>query len=534
MGGNLAKKRTSGSISRSNGKKNGKERALAASGPGTSPWPFIVLGVILIVIAGVLFFIDGRTSGETVNVQPQLAAAALEERGVSALIIPDLSDDMGSGEFTLDELNEKYPGFEADIAAVVEELSAAKRDIVATVNGEEITRETLETQMALLPPPYNELFTEEQVLEQIISEELLLQEAKRLGIAPTTEDIDAAYQDLLTRGQISEEELRQNLANFGLGVDELRTMLVRQLTISLLFNQTVDAAVAIPEEEIRAYYDENGDAFAIPNQVTVRHILVATGDTKDAATAKTEAEALVARLVNGADFCALVAEASDDMGSKETCGEYTFARGVMVPPFEEASFAMTKGETRIVETSFGQHVVEKLGETPAGTVPYETARGQIAGELANAKRLEAYQAKIAELRDAAEVVILLSADVPEEPDSAVPSEPSVPSEPAAETAPSEPVTTRVEIVQPEEPAASLAACLSEKGAVLYVAAWDPASREERNKFGDDASALTVIDCATTDDATCDDLLAFPAWKIGGDVTLGGLSFEVLAEKSGCN
>lgn len=121
--------------------------------------------------------------------------------------------------------------------------------------------------------------------------------------------------------------------------------------------------IAPTEEEIKKYYEDNKGAL---DKVTVRHILFMTidqttqqplpQDKLDAA--KKKAEDTLAKVKAGGDFAALAKELSEDPGSKDKGGEYTFGKGQMVPEFESWSFAAKPGDTGIVKTSYGYHVMK--------------------------------------------------------------------------------------------------------------------------------------------------------------------------------
>ncbi len=80
--------------------------------------------------------------------------------------------------------------------------------------------------------------------------------------------------------------------------------------------------------------------------------------------AKKKAEALLKRAVRGEDFAKLSQDNSED-SSKDQGGDLGwFGKGVMVEPFEQAAFALKKGEVtkQLVETQFGYHIIKKTDE----------------------------------------------------------------------------------------------------------------------------------------------------------------------------
>jgi len=116
------------------------------------------------------------------------------------------------------------------------------------------------------------------------------------------------------------------------------------------------------QQEIQQYYTAHQSEYAIPEQARSRHILikVAPGaDAKTDAAAKAKADALLKQIVAGANFADLAKKNSDDPGSKDKGGELGFAqRGTMVPEFDNAIFTQKIGDTKIVKSQFGYHIVQ--------------------------------------------------------------------------------------------------------------------------------------------------------------------------------
>ncbi|RAR52939.1 UNVERIFIED_CONTAM: peptidyl-prolyl cis-trans isomerase C [Acidovorax defluvii] len=142
----------------------------------------------------------------------------------------------------------------------------------------------------------------------------------------------------------------------------------------------IDKDNALPDAKLeglaRSNYNANPDRFKVAEQVQVRHILIASPD--DAGRAK--AAQVLVDLQGGADFAALAKEYSADPGSAAKGGELGFfAKGAMVPEFDEASFALQKkGElSGLVKTKFGYHILQLEDRRPAGVRPFEEVRDDL-------------------------------------------------------------------------------------------------------------------------------------------------------------
>jgi peptidyl-prolyl cis-trans isomerase D len=117
-----------------------------------------------------------------------------------------------------------------------------------------------------------------------------------------------------------------------------------------------------------------------PDSAKVRHILIATTDTKSGqqikedTVAKKTADSIQTAIAAGANFEELCKKYSDDPGSKDKGGVYDFfPQGQMVPEFNEFAFDKPVGSKGVVKTDFGYHYIEVLGQKnpqPAYKIAY--------------------------------------------------------------------------------------------------------------------------------------------------------------------
>jgi parvulin-like peptidyl-prolyl isomerase len=113
----------------------------------------------------------------------------------------------------------------------------------------------------------------------------------------------------------------------------------------------------------------------LPDSVKVRHILIPFAGAASAAPTvtstkeqaqKTADSVLAVVKGNRSKFADLVTELSSDQGSVANGGEYDFhPYNTMVKPFNDFTFEGKTGDLGVVETAFGFHIIEVLGQTDA-------------------------------------------------------------------------------------------------------------------------------------------------------------------------
>jgi peptidyl-prolyl cis-trans isomerase C len=139
-------------------------------------------------------------------------------------------------------------------------------------------------------------------------------------------------------------------------------------------------SVEAAEKQARSIYQAQPDRFKVGEEVQARHILISGKD----AEARAKARQVLAQLKGGADFATLAKEISSDKGSAARGGDLGFfGRDRMAPEFEKAAFALQKpGDiSDVVETQFGQHIIQLEARRPSGIKPYEEVREGMVKEI---------------------------------------------------------------------------------------------------------------------------------------------------------
>lgn len=270
----------------------------------------------------------------------------------------------------VDGLTEKSPkrSFMLTVVAVLLVIAIAlllfnyfsqESETVAKVNGEGISKEDL----------YEAMLTNNgrDVLDRLIMNRLVIQEAEDRGIVVSEEEIDAEIQKVIDESfHGMEEYFQQALSEYGITEEKVR----EELKTELFLRKTAESELNITEADEREYFSANQEAFNIQEQVEARHILL---DDLE------KAEEVLEKLNDGRDFAELAREYSTDQSSAVQGGNLGFfERGRMVPEFEEVAFSLEKGQySDVVESPFGYHIIEVLDRQDAREVTFEEVRDEV-------------------------------------------------------------------------------------------------------------------------------------------------------------
>jgi peptidyl-prolyl cis-trans isomerase D len=159
--------------------------------------------------------------------------------------------------------------------------------------------------------------------------------------------------------------------------------------------------VVVNEADLKTYYEQNSSRFGTKEERRASHILItapASMSAADREKAKAKVEQLLADVKKAPNTFAEVARKnSQDPGSAEKGGDLDFVtKGAMVKPFEDAMFALKKGEiSGVVETEFGYHIIHLTDIKPAVVPPFEQVRATIENDMRSQQATQEF-AKAAE------------------------------------------------------------------------------------------------------------------------------------------
>jgi peptidyl-prolyl cis-trans isomerase D len=332
--------------------------------------------------------------------------------------------------------------------------------IAATVNGEVIPMSLFRVQYAQtfrMQSMYRQGYNadqaraeglDQQVLDRLITTELLAQAAAERGLVVTDEEIADTVQkrffgedkpfDLEEYKRIVNGVYNTNEARFeeGLRRELLAARLegilgdaehVSEQDLLDTYNQkndradveflkidpvfwkskakapTADELTAFKTEnkaEIEKFYNEHMNRYRQGKQVQARHILIKVAEDAadaDKSAARAKIEAALARVKGGEDFAKVATEVSEDSSAKDGGSLGKFGEGQMVKPFEEAAFALNKGEiSGVVQSKFGFHVIKVEDVFPATKKELAEVDTDIATTMFTERQTKAEAKKLAE------------------------------------------------------------------------------------------------------------------------------------------
>ena len=259
------------------------------------------------------------------------------------------------------------------MAASVLVLSACSdkntdEEIIATSNNGDITKADLYDEMK---DAIGIRVVENLILQQAIeSEYKVSDEEVKEAIASQKEQYGESFEMYLLQNGMTEEFFDKNVK-------------------SQLIQQKMIESIEVSDEEI------NEGIANKKKEVNARHILV-----KD----KKTADEVLVKLKDGGDFAELAKEYSTEEVAQETGGDLGwFGPGKMVPEFEEAAFALKKGEiSEPVKSSFGFHIIELVDTREA---KLEQTDEELKAEVTDGLKKVKFEEKLVKLLKDSEIDI---------------------------------------------------------------------------------------------------------------------------------
>lgn len=218
-----------------------------------------------------------------------------------------------------------------------------------------------------VPEDYKLQLDKSLVLDQMISEKLLIQEAKYMGLE---EDNDVL------------EQIKK---------------ITEQILVQVLIEREILDKIKVDDEEVLEYYEQNKDGFTEKEQVHLYNILLET---------EKEAQDVLEQLEAGGDFSEIAIEKSAGPSATQGGDLGYLTRGTIIPEIEEVVFALELEElSEVIKTDFGFHILKITEKKPETVKALEEVKEDIIQTLLPDKQKEAFENFLEELKSKSEIEI---------------------------------------------------------------------------------------------------------------------------------
>jgi peptidyl-prolyl cis-trans isomerase SurA len=272
-------------------------------------------------------------------------------------------------------------------------------EIVASVDGEPITRRDVEQFAFMAGQPANSDENFRAALKAVIMQKLLEKQMLKYSERIDESQVDRFIEEFRRDKGITDAQLKAEVANNGMSWDEFRRQARAELQRLMMLDQEVRQKVSISQEDIKAYYESHPEQFtATEERFRIAQVLIAAPPDADQAhlvAARARAEAVRKRALAGADLADLARAHSDD-ASRANGGELGwFKRDDILDEIIAAVEPLKPGDVSdVVHTRHGFHVLKLQGREEPGLRPLDDVSDQIRNRLLDEAARQRYQSWI--------------------------------------------------------------------------------------------------------------------------------------------
>jgi peptidyl-prolyl cis-trans isomerase SurA len=299
--------------------------------------------------------------------------------------------------------------------------SAIVDRVVAVVNQEIITLSEVEI---LINPLSEEMVTDDrmekrrrvqalhrQVLEKLIEEKLLDQEARRSGVKVSAKEIETTLDEVKRRSAATQVDLEKALAAEGLTLETYKKQIEKILQRKKLVNWAVKPEMKSGEKELREFYEKNKERYRTNETYRPAHILfvIPKGATpEEIREIRKRCQKILEKIKGGEDFGEMALLYSEDASNKDRGDLGNFRKGELVLAFEREALRLKVGEVGgIIRTEYGFHIIKLLDRKGMDPLPFEEVKEKVQGDYYESEMEKAFKQYIITLKQKAVIEIKL-------------------------------------------------------------------------------------------------------------------------------
>ncbi len=294
--------------------------------------------------------------------------------------------------------------------------------IVAVVNQEIITFSEIEKWSR---PLQAEIQTEDRlerrerlqevfrkILDKIIEEKLIEQEARKSGIKVTSKEIEVAVEDVKQKNKINQEGLEKALAMEGLTLEAFKKDLERRILHAKFVHSAVKVEQKAGEKELIGFFQNNLNHYRANESYRPAHILFLIphdATPEQIRGIRKKSQKVLERIKEGADFTKMAMEYSEDTSSRKEGGDLGyFRKGELLPALEKEAIRLQVGEVSgLIRTELGFHILKLLDRKGGEPPPFEEIKEKVQADYYEKELEKALQQFLGKLKEKSVIEIKL-------------------------------------------------------------------------------------------------------------------------------
>lgn len=336
---------------------------------------------------------------------------------LAVLAMPVMAQDTAEQENNAGDITDQVTEENSNIAAYVngEKITIQELDQFAGVRNilMQLLQSNQEFASVILKTEAGQNVVEEfrkMKLEQLVTNELLVQEAKERGIEVSDKEMNNIFNQqvnaLKQQNNLNDQQLEQAIQQQGFeSMDQYKDMFFENNMNGFLVNklrEEIVSEVSVSDEEAKEFYNTNKGQYETSEQKKVSHILFEE---------EAKAKEVLNKINNGSDFAKMAEKHSTGPTAKNggDLGFITANEQGLDKTFRDAAMDLKVGEvsSEPVETQFGYHIIKVTDKKEAGVKSFEEVKGQIKNQLKQQKQGQEFQNFVEKLREDAEIEIKL-------------------------------------------------------------------------------------------------------------------------------
>jgi len=244
-------------------------------------------------------------------------------------------------------------------------------------------------------------FARQEALDSVIYLMITSQKAREKGIQSSELDEALLREKLNTQGFINE------LKNMGIEEQHIKKI-ITNLSLRLKLFNNLTKEIVLTDSELQKVLSSNTD---LTKQYNTRHILLLTIDNSQKELApdkqeqiKKQAEEILDRVQKGEDFSKLAKQYSQDPGSKDLGGQFSFFKGEADQNYQDAVFKLKAGEVSgLVKSAYGYHIIKLDSVLMPKGQELERIKIKIRDTYTEQKRNESFDKQMAKWKQEAQI-----------------------------------------------------------------------------------------------------------------------------------